>query len=186
MGPGTGLGAVGVKCIDGRVETIPGEGGHIGFAPASGLQLELLGVLRERFERVSTERLVSGPGLENLYWALGRVHGQSWPERNCEQIFEAAGMKSSGRAAVAVQVFFEILGQFAGDYALALGATDGIFVAGGIVPRYAELFAASRYRNGFEDKGRYRALMESIPTRLIVHENPGLLGAAVVAREMAA
>ncbi|MGI9270377.1 MAG: glucokinase [Woeseiaceae bacterium] len=185
IGPGTGLGAVGLKRVDGTSVPIAGEGGHIGFAPATQVQLELLTVLRERFDRVSSERLVCGPGLENLHWALGRVHGQDWPQRSAEEIFSAANANKDGRASEAVQLFFEILGQVAGDFALALGANDGIYIAGGIVPRYPDLFTNSHFRSGFENKGRYRSLMEAIPTRLIMHKHPGLLGAAVVASQMA-
>ena len=184
VGPGTGLGAVGLKRVDGVSIPIAGEAGHIGFAPTTQVQLEILTVLREHFSRVSSERLVSGPGIENIHWALGRVHGQDWPQRSAEEIFAAAGSNKDGRASEAVHMFFEILGQVAGDFALALGANDGIFIAGGIVPRYPDLFANSGFRSGFENKGRYRSLMENIPTRLILHKNPGLLGAAAVAVTM--
>ncbi len=186
VGPGTGLGAVGLKMLDGVSIPIAGEAGHIGFAPTTQVQLEILSVLRENYDRVSSERLVCGPGIENIYWALGRIHGEDWPQRSAEEIFTAAGSNNDTRALETVQMFFEILGQVAGDFALALGANDGIFIAGGIVPRYPELIANSGFRSGFENKGRYRALMEKIPTRLISHKNPGLLGAAAVAATMSA
>jgi glucokinase len=184
VGPGTGLGAVGLKRVDGVSISIAGEAGHIGFAPTTQVQLEILSVLREHFSRVSSERLVCGPGIENIHWALGRVHGQDWPQRSAREIFAAAGNNKDVRASEAVHMFFEILGQVAGDFALALGANDGIFIAGGIVPRYPDLFANSGFRSGFENKGRYRSLMEKIPTRLVLHKNPGLLGAAAVAVTM--
>ncbi|MDH4126261.1 MAG: glucokinase [Gammaproteobacteria bacterium] len=185
IGPGTGLGAVGLKRVNKTDIAIAGEAGHIGFAPATRVQLEILTALRDRFDRVSSERLVCGPGLENLYWALGRVHGQEWPQLSAEKIFAAAASGADSKASEAVQLFFEILGQVAGDFALTIGAVDGIFIAGGIVPRYPEMFANSRFRSGFENKGRYRSMMESIPTRLILHAHPGLLGAAAVAQQMA-
>jgi glucokinase len=184
IGPGTGLGAVGLKKINGKNFPIAGEAGHIGFAPVTKVQLEILTVLREKFSRVSSERLVCGPGLENLHWALGRVHGEDWPQRSAEELFAAAATNSDPRASEAVQLFFEILGQVAGDFALAIGAQDGMFVAGGMVPRYPESIANSRFRSGFENKGRYRSLMEDIPTSLIMHKQPGLLGAAAVAQRM--
>lgn len=185
VGPGTGLGAVGLKMINGVSVPIASEAGHVGFAPESSVQLEVLRALREHFDRVSAERLVSGSGLENIHWALGRVHGQDWPQRTAEEIFSAAQENADGRAAEAVQLFFEVLGQVAGDLALTIGAEDGIYVAGGIVQRYPELFANSRFRAGFENKGRHRTAVEAIPTRLILHRNPGLLGAAVVAADLA-
>ena len=88
------------------------------------------------------------------------------------------------RAAEAVALFFEVLGQVAGDLALALGAEDGVYIAGGIVKRYPALLANSGFRAGFERKGRHRSLMERIPTQLILHEQPGLLGASYCALEM--
>jgi glucokinase len=185
VGPGTGLGAVGLKMIGGVSFTLPGEAGHTGFAPVTQLQLDVLTHLREHYDRVSSERLVCGSGLTNIHWALGRVHGTDWPQRSAEEIFDAASDNSDGRAAQALQLFFEILGQVAGDYALAIGAYDGIFIAGGILPRHPMMFANSGFRAGFENKGRYRSVMEKIPVQLILHRNPGLLGAAVVAAQMA-
>jgi glucokinase len=185
IGPGTGLGAVGLKRVNGVSIPIPGEAGHMGFAPTTQVQLEILLALREHHDRVSSERLICGPGIESIHWALGRVHGQEWPQRSAEEIFTAAVSNEDGRASEAVQMFFEILGQFAGDFALALGANDGVFIAGGIVPRYPDLIANSRFRSGFENKGRYRSMMEKIPTQLILHKYPGLLGAAAVAATMA-
>jgi glucokinase len=185
VGPGTGLGAVGLHRSDGRLIPVPGEAGHTGFAPETRVQLDVLVELREQFDRVSTERLLSGPGIENVYMALGHAHGEKPPKLRAREIFEAAGQGES-RAAEAVALFFEILGQFAGDYVLALGAYDGVYIAGGIVRRYPEQLANSRFRSGFEGKGRYRPIMERIATRLIVHPQPGLLGASYVAQEMAA
>lgn len=185
VGPGTGLGAIGLKMFDGNIMPVPGEAGHIGFAPVTQRQLDVLGHLRERYDRVSSERLVCGSGLVNIHWALGRVHGTDWPQRSAAEIFAAAQHNQDGRAAEAVQLFLEILGQVAGDYALAVAAYDGIFIGGGILPRYPELLANSSFRAGFENKGRYRSTMEKIPTQLILHNNPGLLGAAVVAARMA-
>ena len=184
VGPGTGLGAVGLKRVNGESLPIAGEAGHMGFAPASQVQMNIMAMLREHYDRVSSERLICGSGLENLHWALGRVHGQDWPQRTAREIFEVAQSNTDGRASEAVHMFFEILGQFAGDFALAIGANDGVFIAGGIVPRYPNLFANSGFRAGFENKGRYRSIMEQIPSQLITHENPGLLGAAVVAAQL--
>jgi glucokinase len=178
MGPGTGLGAVGLCRRNGEIFPIASEASHGGFAPESQVQIDMLAVMRERFDRVSAERLVSGPGLENIYWALTRIHGEQRQHLSAAEIFAKNAENSDSRAAEAVQMFFEILGQVVGDYALALGAHNGMFIAGGIVQRYPELIENSRFRSGFENKGRYRSLMESIPTQLIMHPHPGLLGAS--------
>lgn len=182
-GPGTGLGAVGLKKHGGQLIPIPGEGSHSGFAPENQVQIEILKALRERFSRVSFERLVSGPGIENLYWALCLVHGEHRQQLGAADIFARALDGSDLRAAETVQVFFEVLGQFAGDLALTLNAYDGVFIAGGIAKRYPELIENSRFRNGFESKGRYRPQMERIPTQLVLHDHPGLLGASFRARQ---
>jgi glucokinase len=184
VGPGTGLGAVGLKKHGDLLLPIAGEASHGGFAPESQVQIDMLTALRERYDRVSSERFVSGPGLENIYWALCRIHGEQRPQLKAAEVFEKAADRSDPRAAESVQMFFEILGQFAGDYAMALGARDGIFIAGGIVRRYPDLLENSRFRTGFEAKGRHRSLMEKIPTRLILHEQPGLLGASYCALQL--
>jgi len=184
LGPGTGLGAAGLCKRGERYIAIAGEASHGGFAPESQIQLEILTRLRERFERVSAERLASGPGLENIYWALARIHGERKSQLSAAEIFARCINNSDPCAAEAVQMFFEILGQVAGDLVLTLGARDGIFIAGGIVPRYPDLFIKSRFRHAFENKGRYRSLMECIPGKLITHSQPGLLGASCCAMQM--
>ena len=184
IGPGTGLGAAGLIRFGDTLLPIVGEGSHGGFAPETKLQLDVLTQLRERFDRVSSERLVSGQGLENTYWALSQIHGEKNPQLSAAEIFERNREGNDPRAVEAVGLFFEMLGQVAGDLALTLGAEQGVFVAGGIAQRYPDLLAASRFRSAFEAKGRHRALMEHIPTQLITHPQPGLLGAAYFARKL--
>lgn len=185
LGPGTGLGAVGLLKFGDLYLPIAGEASHAGFAPETQVQLDILSKLRERFDRVSVERLVSGPGLENIYWALTTIHAAKRQPRGPAEIFSAAIDKSDLLAGEAVQMFFEILGQVAGDLALTLGARNGIFIAGGIAKRYPDLLVSSGFRAGFERKGRHRSLLERVPTQLILHEQPGLLGAAYCARQLA-
>jgi glucokinase len=185
LGPGTGLGTVGLRKHGQLLIPIAAEAGHTGFAPESQVQIDMLRALRERYDRVSAERLVSGPGLENIHWALNRIHGEQRPQLTAAEIFARAQERADSRAAEAVQTFFEILGQVAGDLALSIGASAGVFIAGGIARRYPDLLDNSRFRNGFEAKGRHRSLMERIPTQLILHEQPGLLGASYCAQEMA-
>jgi len=178
VGPGTGLGTGGLCKRDGQLVPLVGEGGHIGFAPKSKTQIELLEVLREKYERVCVERLVSGSGIENIYWALNVLRGDTRVHLSAADIFAAAGDGTDSVASDATQLFYEILGQVAGDIALVLGAQDGVYLAGGIVKRYPEMLHISGFRNAFEDKGRHRSMMERIPTRLITYDEPGLLGAA--------
>ena len=181
IGPGTGLGAVGLMRRGDGLFPIVGEAGHVGFAPETQNQLDVLSVLRERFDRVSAERLISGPGIENIYWALTRVHGDKNPPLTAAQIFEKGGDNSDPRAAETVQFFFETLGQVAGNLALTLGAWDGIYIAGGIAKRYPDTIVNSRFRSGFESKGRHRSLLEATPTQLVTLAEPGLLGVSYCA-----
>lgn len=184
IGPGTGLGMVGANIRHGEATPIRSEGGHVGFSPETQVQLEIMSVLREQFDRVSAERLVSGPGLENIYRALTTIHDDQRPALSAAEIFSRANSNSESRSAEAVHVFFEVLGQVAGDFALSISADDGVYVAGGIAQRYPVMMSNSAFRSGFENKGRYRSLMERIPTQLILHEHPGLLGASHCARQL--
>jgi len=178
VGPGTGFGAAGLIRRGRTVVPIVGEGGHIGFAPTSQVQIEVLGVLREKFDHVSLECLVSGSGIENLFVALTLIHGKERRHKSAPEIFSDS---AEGRDPVAFdtrQMFFEILGQVAGDFALTFGAKDGVYIAGGITKRYPELLQQSGFRKAFDNKGKHRGFMERIPTLLITHDEPGLLGAA--------
>lgn len=186
VGPGTGLGTGGLCKRNGLLIPVVGEGGHIGFAPKSKTQIELLEVLRDKFERVSVERLLSGSGIENIYWALNVLRGEARRHLSAAEIFAAAGDGTDPVAADATQLFYEILGQVAGDIALVLGAQDGVYLAGGIVKRYPEMLHISGFRNAFENKGHHRSMMERIPTRLITYDEPGLLGAAHCANQLLA
>ncbi|NNF40457.1 MAG: glucokinase [Woeseiaceae bacterium] len=184
LGPGTGLGVAGLCRRDNMLLPVAGEGGHVGFAPETELQIEILKVLRAQFDRISAERLIAGSGLENIYHALTIIRGEPGPALQAAEIFRER--RPGNLAAEAVEIFFELLGQVAGDVALTLGAVDGVYIAGGIAKRYPELLEASRFRSAFESKGRRRAMMERIPTRLITYEQPGLLGAAYSVLELSA
>ena len=141
----------------------------------------MLKVLRKRFARVSAERLVAGSGIENIFGALLEIRGESGP-LSAPEIFAAAG--KPGAAADAVRLFFEILGQVAGDLVLTIGGFDGVFIAGGIAKRYPEVLNNGVFRSAFENKGRYREIMGRVPSYLITHEQPGLLGASHVAQNL--
>jgi len=184
LGPGTGLGAGGLLGRANGFYPIVGEGSHAGFAPETRMQFEVLKQLRRRYERVSDERLISGPGLENIYWALRKIHGEPETRITAAEIFSRVLANEDVIAAESIQLFYEALGQVAGNLALALGAFDGVYLAGGIVKRYPDLLKTSNFRSGFENKGRHRSLMESVPTLLILHPQPGLLGASYCAREL--
>jgi glucokinase len=184
VGPGTGLGVGGLLGREGRIYPVVCEGGHVGFAPENQLQFQVLSELRGRFERVSNERLLCGPGIENVYWAIRRIHGGKGKAPPAPEIFRRALANEDVFASETLQLFYEVLGQVAGNVALMLGAWDGIYIGGGIVKRYPDLLQTGSFRSGFENKGRYRTMMEKVPTFLVLHEQPGLLGAGHVARQM--
>jgi glucokinase len=184
VGPGTGLGTAGLSKKNGQFVPIIGEGGHSGFAPETHDQMEILIQLREYFDRVCDERLVSGPGVVNIYRALAKIRKTHVADTNAAEIFSLAAENNDELAKEAVEIFFEVLGQVAGNLALTLGAFDGVFVGGGIVARKPALITNSRFRTGFERKGRHRSLMEQTPTQVIVHPHPGLLGASSYALQM--
>lgn len=187
VGPGTGLGIGGLVRHGGNTTPLVTEGGHVGFAPESATQSRLREQLAKRYGRVSDERLISGPGIRNIYWALTELESgqESGAENHSEalgagEIFSRAMHQSDPLASTAVELFFEIFGQIAGNAALLQGAFDGVYLAGGVAQRYGDLLPLSRFREGFENKGRHRELMQNIPAMLITHPNPGLLGAAAV------
>lgn len=183
IGPGTGLGVAGLIGRDKRLIPITGEGGHVSFAPESELQSDILRVLRGRWDRVSAERLVAGSGLENIYSALTEIRGESGEALSAQGVFAAAA-NSSALADEAISVFFEIMGQVAGDLALTMGAWDGVYIAGGIAKRYPHVLAESLFRTAFDRKGRHSHIIERVPTYLITHDQPGLLGASYIAQEL--
>jgi len=184
VGPGTGLGAGGLYRRNGHLIPIIGEGGHVGFAPETTLQAGILAELRKKFERVCDERLVSGPGVINIHQALASLRGESVSELEAAEIFSRAADRTDDLCTASVDIFFEVLGQVAGNLALSLGAYEGVFIGGGIVARNRELIQNSPFRSGFENKGRHRRLMERIPTQVILHPQPGLLGASYCAAGM--
>ena len=169
IGPGTGLGAGGLRKKDGQHFSVIGEGGHVGFAPETPIQTEVLARLRGKFERVCDERLISGPGIVNIHQALADIRGKNISPLGAAEIFSLSLNDERSLEQDSVALFFEVLGQVAGNLALTLGAYDGVFIGGGIVSRYPGQITSSLFRKGFEHKGRHRALMEKIPTLLILH-----------------
>ena len=183
VGPGTGLGVGGyVRTSKGLVSLVT-EGGHIDFAPADDLEIEVLKFLRSRYGHVSAERVLSGPGLSNLHEASSTIEGQARERLEAHEITAQALKDANSFCGQVLARFCAILGSVAGDIALVMGARDGVLLAGGILPAIADFFIASQFRTRFEAKGRFQAHMRDIPTRLIVQDNAGLMGAAALLRQ---
>ena len=179
IGPGTGTGVASL-IFDGAGEplVVPGEGGHVDFAPVGDTEIAVLQRLRGQFDRVSIERLLSGDGILNLYRTLCDINGCGMAMRAPEAVGEAAQADTDPMAAETMALFFAVLGSVAGDLALTLGARGGVYIAGGIVPRYVDLMRHSQFRSRFESKGRFSEHNKVIPSFIVTHPNPGLLGAA--------
>jgi len=178
VGPGTGLG-VAIQ-VPGR-DILASEGGHVGFAPTSDHEIDLLRTLRTRFRRLSAERFLSGPGLENLYWANWQLaHDRADSTWTAVTAREVSGLAARGDALAlrSVEDFFDILAAFAGDLALTAWATGGVFLSGGVLRKLSAFFDLQRFRDRFEDKGRFTRFCETVPIAWIRFEYPGLLGCA--------
>ena len=173
LGPGTGLGVAILLRRTRVVEVIETEGAHIGFAPLDEEEERIERALRQQHGRCSVERVVSGPGLLDIYRALG---GRSFGDDAA--VWEAALSGRDPAALDALDRLVKAFGSAAGDLALAHGS-NAVVISSGLSRRIADRLASPLFRGRFIAKGRYRARMESIPVRLALHEEPGLLGAAV-------
>lgn len=176
IGPGTGLGAA--ICIPHRGETVvlPTEAGMTAFAPGSDTEIEILRWLRRRSSHVSTEQLLSGPGLVNLHDALCAIQGSEATLRAPAAITQAA-REGDATAREAVQTFCGLLGSVIGDLAVT-GSARAVFIAGGIVPQLLDFIATSDFHARMVDKGAMRAVLERVPVRLVENERLGVIGAA--------
>ena len=174
LGPGTGLGtAIGTPGA-GAWNVIQGDGGHADLAPVDDEELEIWQRLRSAHGRVSAETVLSGPGLERLYAVIaGRRLGAAE--------IDAAAWRGEPDAVRTHALFTRSLGRVAGNLALVAGARGGVYLAGGILPRWSGRLDVAAFRRAFEDKGQYAAWLRAIPCFLIMHPHPGLLGLAVLA-----
>ncbi|WP_458760269.1 glucokinase [Afipia sp. TerB] len=183
IGPGTGLG-VGSLVPNGQGwALVPGEGGHVTLPTSTTEEDAIAAVLRRRWDHLSAERVLSGSGLVNLYEAICAIDGVTPQSLSPADVTDHAINKTDPACVRAFAHFCEILGTVAGDLALTIGATGGIYIAGGILLRFKEAFAASGFRARFESKGRFRGFMERIPTHLILQESPALVGLANIPPE---
>ena len=171
MGPGTGLG---VSAMMASGEILPSEAGHVAFAPVDDHQADLLRVLWQRYRRVSVERVLSGMGLANLYWANCLLDGH---ERELPAPEVTAGAQAGDPYCLrAVTDFYAMRASMAGDVALMMGAADGVYLSGGILPRILNLLDEALFRQHFQDKGRFMAFNTAVPLAIVRTEHPGLRG----------
>jgi glucokinase len=177
LGAGTGFGVAGLaRGLLGDV-AISTEGGHAAFAPTDEVEVEVWRRMHARHGRVSIERLLSGAGLFELYGVLCDL-GQGTGTCGDEYAVVEAAAAGDALAGAALDRFCAIYGSVAGDLALSFGARGGVFVSGGIAPRLSDRLASGGFRQRFEDKGRLSEFVKEIPTALVLHPYPALLGAA--------
>jgi glucokinase len=190
IGAGTGLGQGFLLWEGDHYGVLASEGGHADYAPRGKQQTELLEFLRQEFKRVSWERLLSGPGLVNTYRYLaasGAAPERAAVRAEMENGDAAAVIARHGLAGTdrlsdrALDLFAEIYGAQAGNLALTVVATGGVYLAGGIAPRLAERLRTGPFLTAFRDKGRMSELLSTIPVHVIMNPKVGLLGAAAVA-----
>ena len=181
LGAGTGLGVSLVTRQGDRYRPLPSEGGHIGFAPADPQQDRLLAFLRGRYGRASVERVLSGPGLEDLYRFCRLEQGLEARDRAAAAVSEAGLAGSDPAARAALGLFSAIYGQTAGDLALAARAEGGVFLAGGIAPRLLTVLGDGSFLAGFGAKGRFSGWMQRVPVQVVLDPDVGLKGAALAA-----
>lgn len=178
VGPGTGLGVAGLH-PSGVVLT--SEGGHIGVAPLDTRGIAQLQLLWQRFPRLSVERLLSGPGLSNLYWANSMFDGRDI-ELDAPAI-TAGALAGDPLCRQTVQDFLDMLAAVAGDLALVLGAQDGVYLCGGILPRLVPLFDDAKFLRIFQNKGRFTDYCINLPLALVQAEHTGLRGCVAALRK---
>ncbi len=178
IGPGTGLGVSGLLPMAGHWLPLQGEGGHATISVMSERELRILEVLRQRYSHVSAERVISGPGLVNLYAAICTLDAIPTEDFTPADITQRALSGESRVCREALNVLCALLGTAAGNLALTLGAIGGVYIGGGIIPRLGKFFANSPFRARFEDKGRYADYLAPIPVYVIHAEKPAFIGAA--------
>lgn len=178
FGPGTGLGVAGLAYNNRGWLPIPSEGGHVNVAPATALECDIIKVAIETFGHVSAETFLSGPGLVNLYQTLAAVRGETAAELQPKDITGAALAGTDPLCVTTLETFCSLLGSLAGNLALTYGATGGVYMAGGILPRFTDFLLNSSFVERFANKGVMSKYVEDIPAFLIVRENAAFLGAA--------
>lgn len=176
IGPGTGFGTSCLLTRNGRPVVVASEAGHSTLPGTSRREDDVIELLRGRFGHVSIERAVSGPGLVNLYEALAAIDGSAVPKRDGMSITQAALDDSCSFSRSALDMFCAMLGTVAGSLALTFCARGGVYVAGGIVPRFPEYVARSEFRARFEAGGRYQAYLHDIPVNIIRRPDATFLG----------
>jgi len=193
LGAGTGLGVGFLVPAGDGYRAVASEGGHVGFAPRDELQLRLAQYLQTQRDGSYVENLLSGRGLENLYAFLRDVEGgaedhgvrTAMANTNPAAVISAQGLSGADPLCHrTLALFCSIYGAVSGNLALLVMASGGVYVAGGIAGHIRPMLAGDAFRDAFEQHVRYTEFLRSVPRFLILHPQPGLLGAAIAAQEV--
>jgi glucokinase len=176
IGPGTGFGAACYLPHDGRPAVVVTEAGHATLPATTEREALVLAEMRRHFDHVSIERALSGRGLENVYRAVAAVDGATVPARDAAAITHAALDGSCATSRATLDMFCTWLGAVAGNLALTFCARGGVYIAGGIPPRFPERVAQSAFRRQFESKGRYDAYLRPIPAYIVTKPDISFVG----------
>jgi len=193
IAPGTGLGKALIIFQNGNYVPLSSEGGHADFAPNRDIEIDLWKHLHKRFGHVSVERVLSGPGLFNIYSWLkdsGRYREASWiaqkiKEDDPARVITEAGLDGKDSLCVeALKMFVSILGAVSGNLALTGMTTGGVYLGGGIPPKILPILKKGLFMNAFKAKGRFSDMLEKIPVKVILNDRAALMGAATHAFKM--
>ncbi len=179
IGAGTGLGVSALIPQGNRWIPLQGEGGHVAFSAMSEREDDVLRVLRERYGHVSAERLLSGPGLVNIYRALCEIAHVVPRNHSPEQVSHLGLSGDDVQCAQTLEIFCAALGTAAANLVVCFGARAAVYIGGGIVPKLGDYFDRSPFRSRFEHKGRFSAYVAQVPTYVILAQTPALRGLAV-------
>lgn len=180
LGPGTGLGVSAlIPCKDGTYTALAGEGGHVSFAPFDDTEVMIWQYAKRRYRHVSAERFLSGSGLVLIYEALADREGIKSYKMSPESISEQALSGKSPLCRLTLDIFCAMLGTVSSNLALTLGARSGVYLCGGIIPRFIDYFKTSPFRIRFENKGRFDAYLAAIPVYVVLEKYAGVKGVAV-------
>ncbi|MCH5336723.1 MAG: glucokinase [Campylobacter sp.] len=180
LGPGTGLGVSAlIPKNDGNYIALASEGGHTSFSPFDDTEVMIWQYARKKFGHISAERFLSGSGLVLIHEALSHKEGIKNPKTTPQMISEQALSGKFPLARLTLDIFCAMLGTFSANLALTLGARGGVYLCGGIIPRFIEYFKNSPFRARFEDKGRFYAYLAAIPVYVVLAKYPGISGAAI-------
>ncbi len=180
LGPGTGLGVSAlIPHKDGTFTAIASEGGHSSFCPFDDNEMMIWQYASKKLGHVSAERFLSGNGLVLIYEALATKEGVKKEKMTPQLISELALSGKNPLCRLTLDIFCAMLGTFASNLALTLGSRSGVYLCGGIIPRFIEYFKTSPFRNRFEDKGRFDAYLATIPVYVVLSQYPGILGVSV-------